>query len=64
MTSILALSTSKPLPELYSLSYHKVGFLLAQYQSFPDAYLQYLRQVSKTSFKVVSKDGEIVHEDF
>ena len=38
--------------------------VITKYQSFPDAYLQYLRQVSKTSLEVVSKDGEIVHEDF
>ena len=50
--------------EHYSLSYHEVGFLPAKHQSFRDAYLQYLRQVSKTTFEVISKDGEIVHEDF
>ena len=50
--------------EHYSLSYHEVGFLPAKYQLFRDAYLQYLCQVSKTSLEVVSKDGEIIHEDF
>ena len=52
------------MPEHYSLSYHEVGFLIAKHQSFPNAYLQYLRQVSKTTFEVVSKDGEIIYEDF
>ena len=52
------------MPEHYSLSYHEVGFLLAKHLSFLDADLQDLGQVSQTAFKVVSKDGEIVHENF
>ena len=50
--------------EHYSLLYHKMGFLPAQHQSFPNTDLQDLGQVSKTAVEVVSKDGEVVHENF
>ena len=52
------------MPEHYSLLYHKVGFLQTQHQSFPDADLKDLSQVSQKAIEVVSKDGEIVYEDF
>ena len=50
--------------EHYSLLYHKVGFLLAKHQLFPDADLQDLGQVSKTTLKIISKDEKVVHEKF
>ena len=52
------------MPEHYSLLYHEVGFLPALHQSFPNADLQDLGQVSKTTLKVISKDEKVVHENF
>ena len=49
--------------EHYSLSHHGVRFLRTQAQSFPDADLEDLSQVSQTAVEVISIDGEIVHED-
>ena len=50
--------------EHYSLLHHKVGFLPTQYQSFPNVDLENLSQVSQAAVVVISKDEEIVHEDF
>ena len=50
--------------EHYSLSYHKIGFLPAQHQSFPDTEFEDLGQVSKIVGEVVFKEGEVVHENF
>ena len=52
------------MPEHYSLIYHEVEFLPFEHKSFPDADLQDLGQVSKRILKVVSKDAEVVHENF
>ena len=52
------------MPEHCSLLYHKMGFLPAQHQLFPDTDLQNLGQVSKIVVEVVSIDGEVIHENF
>ena len=43
------------MPVHYSFLYLEVGFVPAKHQSFPDAYLKYLRQGSKTTLKSFSK---------
>ena len=52
------------MPEHCSLSHHKVGFLSAQHQSFLDTHLEDLSQASEIAAEVISKDGEIIHENF
>ena len=51
------------MPEHYSLSHHKMGFLSTQYQLFPDTDLEDLCQVSLTAVEIISKDREIVHKN-
>ena len=51
------------MPEHYSLSHPEVGFLLTQHQSFLDADLKNLCQVSQTTVEAISKDGKIIHKD-
>ena len=50
--------------EHYFLLHNIVGFLLTQYWSFPNTDLEDLSQVSETLVKVISKDREVIHEDF
>ena len=52
------------MPEHNSLSNHKLGFLPTQYQSFQDAELEDLSYMSQKTIEVISKDGQIIHEDF
>ena len=52
------------MPEHDSFSYHEMGLLPAQHQSFPHTDLKDLGQVSKTAVKIISKDREVVHENF
>ena len=49
--------------EHYSLLSNEVGFLPTQHQSFSNINLDDLYQVSQTAIKVISKDGETIHED-